>query len=367
MKKVLIVGAGISGIVLAERYASLGVKVLLLDKRDHLGGNCYDYYDSHGVLVSKYGAHIFHTNSKEVWQYVSSFGKWSKYRHVVKCWVDNQYISIPINITSINTLHGIKLKTKLEMRRWLAKNTVKIDGVKNSEEMALSRVGALIYRKCFKNYTKKQWGRDPQQLDPSVMARIPINIGDDESYFSDRYQYQPVNGFAKLFEEMIGNNNIELRLKTNFFDFRKKNNLMKFDKVFYTGPVDEFFGNNDLEYRSLKFKFTSYHQPFFQDYAVINYPNHYSYTRVVEYKYITAQKSNFTTISYEYPTDVGEPYYPVLTKKNILLSKKYQQKVALLQKDNIYFIGRLAQYQYINMDTAFSNALALFQRLESVK
>jgi UDP-galactopyranose mutase len=365
-KKILIVGSGISGLVLAERYAAMGMKVLVLEKRDHIGGNCYDFINKDGVLISKYGAHIFHTNNKSVWDYVQKFSKFKSYQHRVKAVVDNMIVPVPVNIETVNKLFNLKIKDKKEMNAWLNQSQVKIKDPKNSEEIALSRVGKALYEKIFKNYTIKQWGMHPRKLDPVIMSRIPVRNDFEDRYFSDKYQAQPIGGFTLLFKNMIKNPNIEVQLNTDFFAFKQKIDLNEFSKVFYSGPVDHYFkfcfDKNGLEYRSIEFEFQTFDKEFYQDNSVINYPNDHKYTRIVEYKHITGQKHPKTTISKEYPTSDGDPYYPVLTEKNNLLHSKYKQLIKKL--DNIYFIGRLAEFRYLNMDDAFKNALELFDSLE---
>ena len=250
------------------------------------------------------------------------------------------------------------------MKAWLDKNQVKIDNPKNSEEVALSRVGKVLYEKMFKNYTKKQWNRDPKQLDASVIARIPVRDNFDDRYFTDKYQAHPKEGFTALFNKMVRSDLIDIQLNTDFFEI--KDQINSYEKLFYSGPIDQFFdykySDKKLEYRSLDFVFETYNQEFFQDGPVINYPNDYKFTRIVEYKHMTGQKHQKTTISKEFPTDQGEPYYPVLTAQNRKILRQYQKQANNL--DKIFFIGRLAEYRYINMDEAFNNALRLFEKLE---
>lgn len=362
--QIIIVGAGISGLVLAERYSSLGKKVLVIEKRDHIGGNCYDHFDKEGILISQYGAHLFHTNYEKVWNYVSKFTSWNSYEHKVLACVDDKLVPVPVNITTINKLFNLNIKNSKEMKIWLEENQIKFDNPKNSEEVALSRVGKVLYNKIFKNYTIKQWNKHPSELDSSVLARIPVRDNFDDRYFSDKYQAQPEKGFTVLFENMVKNEFIDVFLKTDFFNIRDM--IKDYEKLFYSGPIDQFFNyefsDQRLEYRSLKFKFETHDKDFFQEGPVINYPNEHEFTRIVEYKHITKQDHFKTTISKEFPTDIGDPYYPVLTHKNRNIYKKYLIKGKKL--DNVFFIGRLAEYRYINMDEAFNNALGLFNKLE---
>lgn len=362
--QIIIVGAGISGLVLAERYASIGKKVLVIEKRNHIGGNCYDYLNQHGILVSKYGAHLFHTNYDHVWKYLQNFSEWISYEHRVVASVNGQLVPVPVNIETVNKILKLNITNSDEMDDWLSKNQVKIESPKNGEEMALSRVGRELYKLIFEGYTKKQWSKHPKELDASVLARIPVRNNMDDRYFSDKYQAQPANGFTSLFKNMISSKRISVLLETDFFDI--KDQINDYEKLFYSGPVDDFFKKksekSQLEYRSIEFKFETYNQEYYQSNSVINYPNDHSYTRIVEYKHITGQKHPQTTISKEYPTNNGEPYYPVLTKKNRDIYRKYKSQVDKLE--NIHFIGRLAEYRYINMDEAFHNALNLFKRLQ---
>jgi UDP-galactopyranose mutase len=361
---IVIVGAGISGVTLAERYASLNKKVLVLEKRDHIGGNCFDFIDSAGILVSKYGAHLFHTSYEDVWNYVQRFTKWVKYEHKVLSSVNGKLVPVPVNIDTVNILFGLHLKTSEEMENWLKKNTKKINTPKNSEESALKRVGEDLYNLMFKNYTKKQWDMWPKELEASVMDRIPVRTNFDDRYFNDKYQVLPKYGYTKMFKKMLSSSNIDVELNSDYF--KLKDNLDSYKKLFFTGPIDQFFNNrfDKLEYRSLNFKFETYDKEFYQKNSVINYPNDHEYTRIVEYKYFRNQKSKKTTISKEYSTWDGEPYYPVPSERNRILYEKYQKEAKKLEKKGVYFVGRLANYKYFNMDQAFKNALDLFADLE---
>lgn len=367
---IIIVGAGISGATIAERYANkLNKKVLIIEKRDHIGGNCYDYYDEAGILISKYGAHLFHTNHENVWKYVHNFSDFSKYEHKVLGKVDGKLVPIPVNITTVNMLLGTDIKDEAEMDEWLKTNQVKNDNPKNGKEAALARVGEVLYEKIFRNYTKKQWDKFPEELDASVLNRIPVRNNFDDRYFSDRHQGQPKEGYTKLFEKMLSHPNIEVRLNTDFFDIK---DTLEYELLFYTGPIDKYFNYKyakeaHLEYRSLKFEFETYDKEFFQENSVINYPNEQDFTRIVEYKYFTGQIHPKTTISKEFSTtydpEANEPYYPVPNPKNGETFKKYQKDAEALEKNGVYFVGRLANYKYFNMDEAFKNALDLFYKL----
>ncbi|MCH7408432.1 UDP-galactopyranose mutase [Belliella sp. DSM 111904] len=370
MKKneIVIVGAGISGAVLAERYANAGKKVMLLEKREHIAGNCYDYVDDNGILVSKYGAHLFHTNDQEVWEYVNRFTQWYPWEHKVIAKVDDKTVPIPVNIKTVNMLFDLKLQTKEDMEKWLQNNRIPFDNPKNGEETVLNKVGPVIYEKMFKHYTKKQWDKYPIELDAEVLERIPVRIDDDCRYFSDKYQALPKEGYTKLFEKMLSNPNISVRLNTDYFDI--EDHLADFEKLFFTGPIDQFFAfkkefDEKLEYRSINFEFESIDAAFFQENSVVNYPGmEHGFTRIVEYKHFGNQTAEKTTISREYTVASGEPYYPVPNERNRKVYQAYKAEAEKLK--NIYFVGRLANYKYFNMDQAFKNALKLYDKLESL-
>lgn len=365
-QEILIIGAGISGSVLAERYASQGKKVLILEQRDHIAGNCYDYIDENGILVSKYGAHLFHTNDEEVWEYVNRFSEWYPWEHKVIAKVDDHLVPIPVNIDTVNILFNENIQTEEEMKEWLENNRVPIDNPKDGREAVLNKVGKVLYEKMFKYYTKKQWDKYPEELNAEVLNRIPVRTNKDDRYFSDKYQALPLKGYTKLFEKMLDHPNIEVRLNTDFFDVRDA--LPSFEKVFYSGPIDRFFDfkysvKDKLEYRSINFVSETVNKEFFQENSVVNYPGQeVDFTRIVEYKHFGNQKSEKTTIVREYTTDEGEPYYPVLNEKNLKIYKKYQEEAE--NHPDIHFVGRLANYKYFNMDEAFKNALNLFHSLE---
>lgn len=362
---VIIIGAGISGATIAERYARmLNKKVLVIEKRDHIGGNCYDFYDKAGILVSKYGAHLFHTNDESVWKYLQMFSNWRPYIHTVLSSVDGKLVPIPVNIKTVNLLFDLNIQTEDEMKKWLKTQIVDIKNPKNSEELALSRVGKTLYEKLFKNYTIKQWNTDPKNLDASVIGRIPLRTNFDPRYFSDKYQAMPALGYTKIFEKMLSHPNITIQLNTDYFKVKK--NLKNFEKLFFTGPIDMYFrekSTKKLGYRSLRFEFETFDFPYYQINSVINYPNNHEFTRILEFKHMYGQKHPKTTIAKEYPTWEGEPYYPVLSKENLELYEFYKKEADLETKKEIYFVGRLANYKYFNMDQAFTNALCLFYQL----
>jgi UDP-galactopyranose mutase len=352
---ILVVGAGLSGIVVAEQAAKRGLKTLIVEKRDHIGGNCYDYYDDNHILIHKYGPHYFRTNNKKIFDYLSKFTKWNYIQYTVKTFVDGKLYSIPINLNTINEYYGLNLNSS-ELQDWFESVREKIDTPTNSEEMVISKVGKEIYEKFFHGYTIKQWNLDPKELDPSVTARIPIRTNKDDRYFNEKYQAMPKNGYTKMFNNMLDNKNIKILLNSSYDEFKAD---ITYDKLIYTGPIDHFFDYKfgKLPYRSLDFELEFIKKEFYQDYSQINYPNEYDFTRIVEYKHVTGQVSPNTTIVREYPKSNGEPYYPIPAKKNKALYDKYAREAEKLK--NIYFLGRLANYKYINMDQVVCDALKL--------
>jgi UDP-galactopyranose mutase len=361
---IIVVGCGLSGCVIAERFASvLNKKVLIIEKRDHIGGNCYDYIDEKtGILVNKYGAHLFHTNHEQVWNYVNQFEEWIRWEHKVLGMVDNKLVPIPVNITTVNQVCLQNIKNEQEMELWLKENQVICSEITNSEQVAKQRVGNLLYEKIFKTYTKKQWNKDPNELKPEVLERIPIRNNFDSRYFSDKYQALPKHGYTQFFKRLLDHPNITVRLETNFSDL----DIPKDKMIIYTGPIDQYFssiGLPPLEYRSIRFVSESFeNMNYYQPNSVVNYPgSEVDFTRIVEYKHFLNQSSPHTIIIKEYSSDEGEPYYPVLNDQNIELYQKYQ-KMASKEK-NVFFIGRLANYKYFNMDEAIKNALDHFEKL----
>ncbi|MEA5577528.1 UDP-galactopyranose mutase [Anabaena sp. UHCC 0451] len=354
----LIVGAGFAGCTLANCIAThLDRKVLLIDTRNHIGGNAFDFYDNAGVLIHKYGAHIFHTNSKKIIDYLSQFTQWRVYQHEVLAKVDGDLYPIPINLNTINKLYGLNLNSQ-EIKDFYEQVKEKYDRIENSEQAVVGKVGTDLYEKFFKNYTYKQWDLWPHELDASVCARIPVRTNKDNRYFGDKYQLMPLNGYTKMFEKMLANPNIKVMLNTSFQDVEK---WLKFDHLIYTGPIDQFFDYKfgKLPYRSLRFEFETHDVEYFQPVAVVNYPNDYDFTRIVESKHITGQKHPKTTIYYEYPQAEGDPYYPVPRPENRELFQQYKTEADKLE--TVTFVGRLAQYQYYNMDQVVAAALTVFE------
>ncbi len=356
----LIVGAGFAGSVLAERLAAGADKtVLLCDRRPHIGGNAYDQVDSAGILIHQYGPHIFHTNSREIFNYLSRFTAWRAYEHRVLASVDGQLLPIPINLDTINKLYGLRL-TENEVESFLAARAIPCPLPRNSEQVVLSRVGRDLYEKFFRNYTRKQWGVDPSQLDAQVAARIPVRSNRDDRYFTDRFQSMPKHGFTRMFENMLDHHNIELALGV---DYRELRNEVNVQKIIYTGPVDEFFDFRfgRLPYRSLRFEHQTLEKEWHQPVAVVNYPNNFEYTRVSEFKHLTGQKHSRTSIVYEYPQATGDPYYPIPQPVNAKIYARY--RVLAEQRPDVHFVGRLATYRYYNMDQVIGQALTLYRKL----
>ncbi|MUL35736.1 UDP-galactopyranose mutase [Gloeocapsopsis dulcis] len=355
----LIVGAGFSGSAIAERLANDGKTVLIVDKRNHIGGNAYDCYDEHGVLIHKYGPHIFHTNSREVFEYLSRFTQWRAYEHRVLASVDGQLVPIPINLDTINKLYGMNL-TSFQAAEFFNSIGEPREYIRTSEDVVVSKVGRELYEKFFRGYTRKQWGLDPSELDKSVIARIPTRTNRDDRYFTDIYQAMPRHGFTRMFENMLAHPNIKVMLNT---DYREIVKAIPCREMVYTGPVDEFFDfrYGKLPYRSLDFKHETHHTSVFQPAPVINYPNEHLYTRVTEFKYLTGQEHHKTSIVYEFPQESGDPYYPVPRPENQEIYKQY--KALADTTAGVYFVGRLATYKYYNMDQCVAQALAVYKQI----
>jgi UDP-galactopyranose mutase len=360
MPHFLIVGAGLSGAVLAEQIATrLHGTVTLIEKRDHIGGNCYDYIDKEtGILINKYGAHLFHTNNKRVWDYIQKFDTWVRWEHKVVSHIEGKFVPIPVNITTINELSGETLQSEEDAAQWLKINQTRYETITNSEEMAKSRIGEVLYDKLIKDYTFKQWNKYPEELDKSVLARIPIRANFDTRYFTDKYQALPHKGYTHFFERLLAHKNIEIKLNTDFFDYKGE-----YDAVIFTGPIDSYFqGLEKLEYRSIDFTIQRFkHMNYFQPNSVVNYPSKdVPYTRIVEYKHFLNQKSEHTIIISETTNNTGEPYYPVPNTKNQELYKQYKEMAEKEESKNVFFLGRLANYKYFNMDEAIANSLEFF-------
>lgn len=360
----LIVGAGFAGSVLAERLARGGDrKVLVVDKRPHIAGNAYDHYDDAGVLVHRYGPHIFHTNSREVFEYLSQFTEWRPYQHRVIASVDGQLVPMPINLDTINRLYGLQL-TSQQLQGFFESVAEPRAAVRTSEDVIVSKVGRELYEKFFRNYTRKQWGLDPSELDATVTARVPVRTNRDDRYFSDTYQAMPRYGYTRLFERLLDHPNIKVMLNTSF---REIEDCVPYREVIYTGPIDEFFDYRfgPLPYRSLEFRFETHDADQVQPVAVINHPNEHLYTRVTEFKHLTGQRHHKTTLVYEYPRAEGDPYYPVPRPENADLYRRYQELARATPL--VHFAGRLGTYKYYNMDQVVAQALTLYARLAGTR
>jgi UDP-galactopyranose mutase len=358
----LIVGAGFAGSVLAERLAAVrGERVLVVDRRDHIGGNAFDQYDEAGVLMHRYGPHIFHTNSQAVFDHLSQFTAWRFYEHRVLAAVDGLLLPIPINLDTINRLYRLEL-TPEALEAWFAARAEPVAEIRTAEDVVVSRVGRELYEIFFRGYTRKQWGLDPSELDRSVTARVPTRTDRDDRYFTDRFQFMPAEGYTRLFERMLDHPGIEIRLRT---DWREVAGVRPRRGVIYTGAIDEYFDHRlgRLPYRSLRFEHRTLDQAQFQPVGSVNYPTSQAYTRITEYKHLTGQSHPRTTITYEHPTAEGDPYYPVPRPENEALFKRYAALAA--QTPGVWFVGRLATYRYYNMDQVVAQALATFRRIQA--
>jgi UDP-galactopyranose mutase len=358
-----VLGCPGGGAVLAERLASqLGKRVLLVDRRRHIGGNAFDEKNAAGVLMHRYGPHIFHTNSDEVAGYLSQFTRWRPYEHRVLAKVTSGVLApIPINRTTLNTLYGLNLQTDEEAQAYLASRAEPVEKIRTSEDVVVSVVGRDLYEIFFQGYTRKQWGLDPSDLDKSVTARVPTRTNTDDRYFTDKFQKMPADGYTRMFENMLDHKGIELALGV---DFREVKTDVRYRRLIFTGPLDEYFDfrYGKLPYRSLRFRHQTLDQAWFQPVGTVNYPaEDVPYTRISEYKHMTGQQIARTTITYEYPSAEGDPYYPVPRPENQALYKKYE--ALALETPNVHFVGRLATYRYYNMDQVVGQALATFRRI----
>jgi UDP-galactopyranose mutase len=356
----LVVGAGFAGSVLAERLArGAGKQVLVIDKRRHIGGNAYDRHDEHGLLVHVYGPHIFHTNSREVFLYLSRFTKWRAYEHRVLASVDGQLVPVPINLDTLNRLHNVELSSA-QAEQFLAGLVERREHLRTSEDVVLSRVGRELYAKFFRGYTRKQWGLDPSELDASVAGRVPVRTNRDGRYFTDHYQGLPLHGYTRMFENLLDHPNIRVMLNA---DYRDVIGHVAFREMIYTGPVDAYFDHRfgPLPYRSLEFVHETHEREWFQPVGTVNYPNEHLFTRITEFKHLTGQQHAKTSVVYEYPRAEGDPYYPVPQPANHALYQRYQQLAE--QTPGVHFCGRLATYRYYNMDQVVAQALTQFQRI----
>jgi UDP-galactopyranose mutase len=357
---VLVVGAGFAGSVIAERCASSGKSVLIVEKREHIGGNAYDERDANGLLIHRYGPHIFHTNAQIVSDYLSRFTTWIPYEHRVLASLNGRLYPIPINQITVNRLYGLNLDEP-GVAAFFERVREKRESIRTSEDVVLSSVGRDLCDKFFRGYTKKQWALDLSQLDALVAARIPVRTNSDDRYFSDSFQKMPAEGYTMMFERMLDHPNIRVELNTDFETARRQ---VRWTKLVYTGPIDEYFNYcyGHLPYRSLRFEHE--HLPdteVFQPVGTVNYPNEYEWTRITEFKYLTGEQHQGTSIVREYPEADGEPYYPVPRNENQELFRRYQARAG--SESNVHFVGRLAQYRYLNMDQVVAAALKAAQAL----
>jgi len=356
--RILIVGAGLSGCTVARVMADAGHAVHIIEKRNHIAGNCYDFINEHGIRISMYGAHLFHTNSEQVWEFVQRFATWIPWEHRVIGRIQDTEFPIPVNRDTVNQLCNTSLQTEQDMKEWLLAHQIPCTTPQNSEEMALSRMGPELYEKIVKHYTYKQWAKYPAELDASVLARIPVRTNEDR-YFTDVHQALPKDGYTAFVQSMIEHPSIRISLNTDY----AKEMREEYDVLCYTGPIDLYHnGLPKLEYRSIRFETEHRMVDQFQSNSVVNYPStEEPYTRIVEYKHFLNQHApGKTTIVKEYTTSEGEPYYPVPTKKNQELYEQYKQ---LPTETGVYFVGRLANYKYYNMDAAIENALGVAQEI----
>ena len=356
---VVIVGSGLAGVVFAQKFAEINKRVLIIEKRDHFGGNLYDYHNNEAILLHKYGPHIFRTDKKEIWDYLEQFSKWHYYQHQVVANIKGFEVPFPINLDTYNMLTNENLSQTQFVEK--LKSFKFTDDPKNAEEAVINQVGVYLYETFFKHYTIKQWGKHPTELHTSTVARVPVRTDKENRYFYHKYQGLPKDGYTSLMKKMVDSKNISIMLNTDYKDIIDD---IKYDQLIYTGPLDYFFDykHGELEYRSLKFEERTYEKESFQSHSVVNYPNNYDYTRITEYKKLTGQVHPKTSVHYEYPQDFdktkNEPYYPILDDKNAKLKEEYLEEVKKL--DNVLFMGRLAEYRYYAMDELIEDCLKMF-------
>ncbi len=358
---VMVVGAGFAGAVMAERLANDGGKrVLVVDRRPHIGGNAFDRLDDAGILIHQYGPHIFHTNSADIFDYLSRFTEWRQYEHRVLADVDGQLVPMPINRTTLNALYGLDLRTDADAAAFLASRAEPVEPIRTSADVVISAIGRDLYETFFQGYTRKQWGMDPSELDKSVTARVPTRTDTDDRYFTDKFQAMPRHGYTAMFERMLAHPNIDVLLGVDYNEVR---DAYPHNHLVFTGPIDEYFGHRygKLPYRSLRFEHQTLRQEWLQSVATVNYPNEsVPYTRVTEYKHLTGQTAEHTSVTYEYPSAVGDPYYPIPRDENQALYKRYE--ALAMAEPGVSFVGRLATYRYYNMDQVVGQALASYRR-----
>ena len=362
---VVIVGAGPVGCVLANKISTeLKLNCLIIEKRNHIGGNCFDKKNNKGVLYHKYGPHYLRFKNKKIFNFLSKFTEWIPGEYVVKSVVNNKLYPFPINLDTLESFFNVKFKNKNEALRFIKKKKIKVKNINNSENLILSKLGKEIYDSFYKNYTIKQWGIHPKKLSNTIAGRVPIRFNRNPYYVNEKMKFMPKAGFTKMFKNMINNNKIKIKLNTDFFKIR--NQVRYTDFLIYTGTPDRFFDYKygKLNWRSLKFKFQTFKKNLIQKSVQYNFPNDYKFTRKVEIKHVTKQKTPYTIISKEFPQSKGEPYYPIINNKNLSIFAKYQKLIEENKANNIYFEGRLAQYKYFNTDEVIERALTLFNQLK---
>ena len=362
----LIVGAGISGATIANLLANNGEHALVIDKKDHIAGNCYDYRDKNGIMIHKYGSHIFHTNSEKVWKYLKHFTDLNTYMHKVVGYLDGVETHIPFNFNTLYDVFPYTFAKRLEEKLldvFQINTKVPILEFQKQDDDDLKFLANYVYEKIFLHYTTKQWGVSPQEVDGAVTARVPVYLSKDNRYFQDKYQGIPLEGYTKVVERMLDHKNITVKLNTDYQDLKDKN----FKRIFYTGPIDEFYNYKfgQLPYRSVNFKLETYDKEYYQSNACVNYPCNYDFTRIHEYKYYLDDKSDKTVIAKEYSEffELGknERYYPIPKDENTQLYNKYLEESS--KDSNVYFLGRLGDYKYYNMDGAIERAIEVFEEV----
>ncbi|NRY60040.1 UDP-galactopyranose mutase [Clostridium beijerinckii] len=355
----LVVGCGFAGITASRILAEKGHKVLIADKRNHIGGNIYDYYNEDGILIHKYGPHIFHTNKEEVWKFLSRFTIWREYQHKVLSYVNGILVPMPINLNTINMLYNTNYDS-ISINDFFNTVKVNVEEFNNSKDVIVSQVGEELYKLFFEGYTKKQWDMYPYELGKEVTSRVPTRHNRDPRYFTDKYQGMPKHGYTKMVENILEHKNIKVMLNTEYKEIKEE---VKYSKIIFTGCIDEFFEEKygKLPYRSLNFIEETFDKEYYQPVGVVNYPNDYDYTRITEYKYLTGQKNDKTTIMKEISSATGEPYYPIPKPENKKLYSLYKKEAE--DAKDVYFLGRLGTYSYMNMDAVVLQALELCENL----
>ncbi len=359
----LVIGAGFAGSVLAERLARVrNERVLVVDRRNHVGGAAHDHYDEAGLLVHRYGPHVFHTDDRSIVDYLSQFTEWRPYEHRVLAQVDDRLVPFPINRTTINALYGLSLDDDEAVETFFRARAEPRAEIRTFEDLIVARVGRELYETFFRDQARKEWGLDPSALDPSVVARLPVRTNEDDRYFEDAFQCMPKHGYTRMFERMLDHPNIKIMLQTDYADVRRG---ISFKRMIFTGSIDEFFDRRfgRLPYRSLRFEHRTIDAPRFQPAAVIEHPQTEAHTRVIEYKHLTGQEHPKTTIAYEYPSAEGEPCRPIPTPENAALFKRYEQLARATP--NVWFVGRLADYRSYEMDQVVARALAAFEKIDA--